>query len=453
MRSDMSRYVPLRYFTEILAFVILFCITARYPGLQKVSTLAWLGALVLLMALRRNELGYIVMRWWPLLLAPLLAVASFTWSDSASVSARYGAQLLVAAFAGMLLARAMPPSRLILVLFLSVLVICVLSILSGRTGLSEGGLVLIGLLGSKNQMSAMGYLLLFSGLAVLFEPRTGALFRLLSLPGMAIGGYVLMQTDSATGVVLSAAGVVLFVTLCVMQRLPPAGRVLTVVAALLITAPLLTIQEDVAHAVEQFMTNVLHKEPGLTGRDVLWARAMGYIEARPLLGYGYQAMWLGGTAESNSMLAQLGVTDGRTFNFHNTYLQFAVDTGLVGAGVFALTMVLGILAAARRYVIGPSVAHTFFFVFLLLTAARTITEVLLVSFGAATVLLYVCLTYAFWRPQPGWSDDPLPHPAQPTVYPLGPQPAWASPAPIAWPERASPAESPPLPARSPSPFS
>ncbi|NIR58965.1 MAG: hypothetical protein GWO02_05310, partial [Gammaproteobacteria bacterium] len=244
MRSDMTRFVPLRHLTEIVVFLIFFFVTVRYPGTQAISALTWLALLAGLMMLRRAELAATLLRWWPLLLATTLAPASAIWSDSPAIAGRYGAQLLVAAFAGVFLARTLAPWKLVAVLFLSMLLVCVLSILAGRKDISAEGLVLIGVLGSKNQMAMMAYLLFVSGLGVLVERRALRVLRAATLPGMAIGAYIVATTASATAQLLIVVSPPLFLGLCVLHRLPPAGRVAAVFALLLTIAPLAAIAPE-----------------------------------------------------------------------------------------------------------------------------------------------------------------------------------------------------------------
>lgn len=418
-----QRLWPLVHLTEITVFLIVVFITNRLPSVAKISTFGWLGLLAFLFVVRRVELSAVLLRWWPLLLAPLLAFLSFIWSDYPSIPARYGFQLLLTAFAGVFLARCLSPSRMLTVLFLAMFVFCLLSVLIGRQGMSQEGLVLIGLVGSKNQMSFMGYVLLFSAFGALFDAKQHRIVRLLAPLAMALGGYIVATTVSATTLVMTVASIGLFIALCIPQRLKPGGRIGAIVGIAVVCSPLVVLIPEITQLINDFIIHVLHKDPGLTGRAALWARAEDLIAQRPVLGYGFQAIWLGNSSETLGLLRATGQLDGRVFNFHNTYRQFAVDTGLFGMVVVIATFSIATLAAARQYVMRPTVATTFFFVFLLLTLARTHTEVLLVPFSTPTVLLFICLTYAFWRPAPGWSDEAAP--AQPAGF--QPLPAAAAP--------------------------
>ncbi len=400
-RGYSVRFLPLRYFAEIAAFAILLLITIRLPGIGKFMTLGWLGMLGLLLLSHRIVVAKTVLGWWPVLLGPILAVLSFFWSDVPSVSGRYGLQLLLTAFTGVLLARTLSPSRFLTVLFLAMLTFCILSLVSGRSSMG----VLIGLVGSKNQMSFLAYVLAFASIGVMFDKNAPKPIRLLTLPGFLVGTFLVATTASATAYIVTFGSIGMFAGLWILHKLRPAGRVGVILAMVLVASPILLILPEINLAINDFLLNVLHKDPGLTGRDYLWNKADELIAARPLLGYGFQAFWLGDSTDAQVLLARYGQTDGRVFNFHHTYRQFAVDTGLIGMGVLIVTVVAALFAYARRYVMEPTATMTFFFAFYVLSVGRTLTEVLLVPFSAQTLLLFVCIAYAFWRPLPGWEDE------------------------------------------------
>lgn len=407
------RYWPVEHLTEILAVLIILLITIRVPGISQLTTLGWLGLAGLLFVVRRVELSVVLVRWWPLLLVPALAAASYFWSTAPDVSLKYGLQLFATALVGIMIARTLSPSQFLTALFFATLIFCVLSVASNRQGLAAEGAVLIGLVGSKNQMSAMGFLLLFSAFATFLNASAPRLARLASLPGMAIGGYVVATTASATAVLVSVGSIGAFAALLMLQPMKPAGRVGLVLALALIASPIALLLPEIERAVNDFIINVLRKDPGLTGRDYLWARADELIAMRPILGHGFQAAWLGDSPETQGLLRWAGVTDGRTFNFHNTYRQFAVDTGLVGLAVLLATLIATVCAGLRQLVMRPHLATTFCFVLLAGNLARMYTEMLLVAFSVHTALIFTCIVYAFWRPQPGWDGQPLCAPSAP----------------------------------------
>ncbi len=419
-----TRFWPIEHLAEISFFFIILLMTVRLGPMTKFSTLGWLACVGIIVVVRRKEFAAVLLRWWPLLLAPALATASYAWSEAPDIALKYGAQFLITAFTGVLVARCIPPTRFISTLFAAVLVFCVLSVASGRQGISAEGMVLIGLTGSKNQMSSMGFILTFSAFATLVNPLAPRILRLAALPGLAIGGYVVAVTASATGVLVSIGCIGAMAIICLMQRFTPAGRVGLLLALLLVASPIALLAPEIERGMNDFLINVLHKDPGLTGRDYLWARADELIAMKPILGHGFQAIWLGSTSETTGLLRWAGITDGRTFNFHNTYRQFAVDTGFVGLTIWVVTLAVALLAGLKQLTIRPSVAIAFCVVFAISNIARMYTEMLLVAFSTQTALVFSFLTYCFWRSQPGWNERSAVEPVDPYAYdpPLAPAP-------------------------------
>jgi len=72
----------------------------------------------------------------------------------------------------------------------------------------------------------------------------------------------------------------------------------------------------------------------LTGRVPLWEIVWGYIQDRPLLGYGYGGFWL----EETYGLAVSALFGGIVTHAHNGYLELWLDLGLVGFGLGLLLL-------------------------------------------------------------------------------------------------------------------
>ncbi|HLL81452.1 MAG TPA: O-antigen ligase [Longimicrobium sp.] len=80
------------------------------------------------------------------------------------------------------------------------------------------------------------------------------------------------------------------------------------------------------------------KDPTLTGRTPMWEAITASIAARPWLGYGYSAFWMGRSGPSAQVIE---VIEWVTPHAHNGYLDVALQLGLVGLAFF-----LAALAAA-----------------------------------------------------------------------------------------------------------
>jgi exopolysaccharide production protein ExoQ len=212
-----------------------------------------------------------------------------------------------------------------------------------------------------------------------------------------------------------------------LHRLRPATRFAVIAGIFLVIAPLAFITPEISASITDFMVNTLHKDTGLTGRDVLWRKAFELIREHPLLGLGYDVFWMSENTDARGILYEQGVQDAHGYHFHNTYIQLAVDLGIVDSGLFAVTFLAAVVAAIRQYFMHPSVATTFFLVMLLLFLGRSPTEVLLGPLNGITVPFYMTIVFAFWRPSAtgGWGEAEKSQGEAPR--------AWTGYEPAAWP--------------------
>ncbi|HYD74290.1 MAG TPA: O-antigen ligase family protein, partial [Candidatus Binatia bacterium] len=322
------------FLPEIAAFLIFFMMATQIAQVGPILVLIELALFALLLVLRAPVALQTALRWWPLLIAPILAAVSTIWSDAPMTTLRYGVQFMLTAYIGVLLARLMTPRRFLIVFMLSMFVFCVGSILYGREGSSAEGLVLIGLTGSKNQMGYAAQLLMLSGLAVLLLRDVEHWMRWVAALALPVGVYILLGVNSATALLMGFGGAAMLLVLAFTERMQPGGRLAAIIAALIIVTPLLLLIPEALQAWDYFIYDTLDKDPTLTGRTILWARADDLIARRPLLGYGYQAIWMGDSTETTALKRMFGVIDGRTFHFHHQFRQVAVDTGLIGLAAF-----------------------------------------------------------------------------------------------------------------------
>jgi len=402
--------ILIAYLTEIVAFFVLFLSSVQLPEVGTVSVLAQIGLVGLLVASRPVAALDTVLRWWPLLLAPILAMASALWSDLPSVSLRYGGQFLFTAFVGVHLARLMTPHRFLLVLLLATFVFCLFSLGAGRYGPSFHGVVPIGLTGSKNAMGAAAGMMLTAAAAVLLAPGYSRTVRWIAIIGALIAAYFLVRVESTTALAIGGASVLALGGLWLLQRLQPGGRLAALIVAGLVLAPLSFLIPEGLDWLERFMSDTLDKDPTLTGRTILWAAADELAQRRPLLGYGYQAIWMGDSSDSIGLHRLSGMSDGRSFNFHNQYKQIAVDLGYVGLAAFVGALIAVALAGLRRLLLAPTMVTSFFFVTFVLMAARGSLDVIVTPLSVMTVLFYASCVYAFTPLHQQQGAQPAPAP-------------------------------------------
>ncbi len=388
----------LAFLPEIASFLLVIISAVQRVDIGPILVLGQIALAGALFITRPTAFLETALRWWPLLVMPILCVLSALWSSAAAETLRYAAQLLFSAFLGVYLTRVMTPARFATVFLYAMFVFCILSVLDGTQGPSAEGPVLIGLTGSKNQMGFAAMYLLLAAVTALVLPRISALTRWVALLAFPIAAYILYGSHAATAVLMAAAGIALLLALWFSQRLPPNGRLATLIGVLLILTPLTALTPEATDFVNRFMFETLNKDPTLTGRTILWARADELIAQRPIFGWGYQAIWMSDSMEAIGLRRLTGVTDGRTFHFHHQFRQVGVDTGFVGLIVFVGAVIATALAGFRRILLAPDPATSFFFVLFALTVARAMTDTVLTPLTVHTMLFFACCAYMFWEP-------------------------------------------------------
>lgn len=388
----------LAYLPEIAAFLLTVISTTQRFEIGALLVAAQLGIAGLLFIARPRAFVETALKWWPLLLVPILAPLSALWSEAPAATLRYGAQLLFSAFVGVHLARLMTPARFVTVFLLAMFVFCVLCVVDGRQGHSAEGMVLIGLTGSKNQLGFAAQFLLLAALAALMLARVSIALRWIALLSIPLAFYLLWGSHSATALLMSVFGALLLLALGAAQRLPPGGRFAVIVGALLVLSPLTALLPEANEFVNRFVFDTLNKDPTLTGRTILWARADELIAQRPILGWGYQAIWMGDSFETIGLKRLTGMSDGRVFHFHHQFRQIGVDLGFVGLIGFVGGVIATFLAGLRQVLLAPHPATSFFFVLFILMLARAFTDTVLSPFSVHTIVFFASSVFLFWKP-------------------------------------------------------
>jgi exopolysaccharide production protein ExoQ len=82
-----------------------------------------------------------------------------------------------------------------------------------------------------------------------------------------------------------------------------------------------------------FLFTLLGKDVTLTGRTEIWSAVLDSIAKRPLLGYGYQAFWLGLQGESYRVILAVSWVLAQA---QNGFLDVMLEMGLVGLSIVLL---------------------------------------------------------------------------------------------------------------------
>jgi O-antigen ligase len=118
-----------------------------------------------------------------------------------------------------------------------------------------------------------------------------------------------------------------------------------------------------------FLVELLGRDLSFSGRTDVWVPSLDYVQDRPILGYGYRALFGSPTEETLVLWRELGFTASHS---HNGPLEIALGMGLIGLGMFFLVY-LSTFTAALRYLKEFDVA-VFSFCFMLVMLPVAVVE-------------------------------------------------------------------------------
>lgn len=385
---------------EILTLALFFIMSGQIWGAIGVALQLGVWMLLLMHMVIFNPKTFLeLFKWWPIMLVPLFALASTAWSVVPDVTLRFSIQLILTALIGITIAKAVTARRFVALLFLAMMLMCIVSIMTGRTGPGPNGPVLIGLVGSKNEMAYAAQMLMTASFAVLIDRGQAISLRLGAMAGLVIGLGILALGQAAGAVLTTACSFVVLIAVATLHLFKLQGRLVILAACAIMLTPVVIAHEQITTAVERFVFDAFDKDASLSGRTYLWDRADDLIREKPALGRGWRATMAGGTVEGQGILRWAGVQDGRGFHFHNTYRDLAVDLGFVGMGLFAVTLFGALFALVRNVVFHPTPPYGFFLATVLVVIAKSNGELVINQLILTGSLLFALMVWSYGKPK------------------------------------------------------
>jgi exopolysaccharide production protein ExoQ len=155
---------------------------------------------------------------------------------------------------------------------------------------------------------------------------------------------LIVLARSTTAVVLTSLyflGAILFV---VLQHARPYFMVFLTMLAVICLAIV-----AIFWAYPDLIFGILGSDPTFTGRTAVWTLVLNLIWERPLLGWGYSAMWL---KDDTITLAISNAVGWAVPEAHNALLEVALGLGLVGLVIVVAYVALSVWRAVRCLVAG-----------------------------------------------------------------------------------------------------
>ncbi|MFT4025255.1 MAG: O-antigen ligase family protein [Novosphingobium sp.] len=364
-----------------------------------VAAFLFIGASVLLAALRPAESVRDLARFWPLLALPLLAALSTIWSDAPARTLRASIQLFLTIASTIFVCRRIPARQTLLILAGAFLFMCLLAVPAIPAAVAKN-VPLVGPFGSKNAMGFAAHALFALALAVGCDRTQPTAARIAAPFAVAYAFLVASLAHSAGTEASFAITLLTFPAFLIFGKVSFRARIALLVGVGLAVALGIAFLPDIQQAWDTFRTDVLKKDSTLTGRTYLWDFAARLTAQRPWLGHGYYAFWRHGNIDAEGLWQWGGIASRTGFNFHNAFIEMNVDLGLVGVALLFIVCATIALSALYCQLHEPSVTMAFLLSFLCILYIRTYSEsTLLAPFNTITVLWMAAGVYAMARQQ------------------------------------------------------
>lgn len=352
------------------------------------------AASIAMMALRPTDVLRVLPREPFLVALMLIVAASVFWSVEPDQTQRRLVAILFTTLGGLVLGARWRWARLVEVFATTFAILALLSLLAGLFLPDIGRMPTIfpgawrGLWEEKNGFGGlMTFGILFFLPAALLAPRRAPLW--LAMAALGLGLLLLSTSKTSLVALILGLGALAFVLLA---RRGGAMAVLAVYGAVLAAVSLgaaLWLAPDV-------FLNLLGKDATLTGRTKIWAAVINAIHQRPLLGYGYGAVWTetGLWGPLAHIVKEAGF---KPEHAHNSWLEQWLGMGLVGLTAWVLYY-LSTLGRAI-WAVFTSRGALVVFPFLMVYTLISLTETVVLVYNDLRWVMFVALAARLALPQ------------------------------------------------------
>lgn len=338
---------------------------------------------------------------WELFVVPALCFLSAVWSDIPITVIRGSTQLLLTTIFAVVIA-----SRLNMNLFLRAAAIIMLlamtmSLFSSRTALNgmTGEISLIGIFGSKNYLATNTSMCIVVATTLFLNKKIDTASRVLGFILLAISALVLIKAKSLGAIVFIVGSILISLSIVIYQNMSldkfTRSKFNYLISFICLFALFFLVYSLANHSFNEFMFSI-GKDPTLTGRTYLWERGINLIADKPLFGVGFQSLFYVGNNVAEDIWAIHHVPSGAGFNFHNMYIDIAVELGLIGlfSYIYLIMVFIKRIFSLKKITIGSS--HFFSILILSYLFLQTFLEA--VWFEQFTIIhLFMCMAWVYLK--------------------------------------------------------
>lgn len=316
---------------------------------------------------------------WPIYAVLGMGLASSFWSLDPEDSRHWALWIAETTFLGFFIGYRFHGPRLMLFLFwyFVVLLIGSLSIMFVDQKLSVPFLY-------KNER---GFLLAFALSYFIVGLVFDRMGRLIGLGLLVLSVLLLANAKSASAIVIAGLSLSMLSVLSIGKRF----RMTALAAIVLVVSAPFVMYTAIANLNPA--TAVLARDPTLTGRTEIWADAIKIVQARPLIGFGVEAVWGDNDATRFPNLK----TTSQHYHAHNGYLNVANEMGVVVVMVATLCLLRILFIALEMYIQLTSPSALVAVIFLTSFLVYNIVEVGLFQHARLEWILCVAIVVAVTR--------------------------------------------------------
>ncbi|MBB4955104.1 exopolysaccharide production protein ExoQ [Agrobacterium vitis] len=334
--------------TAITLSLFVFAYSSRFG---QVSILLFYGLWFPLVAVDyRRVLGNPLV-YLPIMAFSLFAIMSVFWSAAPSVTARASIQYFTHIVCTLIAMRVVSVNSFIKGALVGTIVVLLYSLMFGYYLFDplDGTVSFVGAFSSKNQLglyASLGVYFVFAAVIILKMRR---LWLLVSLVTIVLSAYCLKASDSATSVLTVIAVIGASMVLRVVDFLSPRHRIVLFIAGTVLGG--LSIGAFVYGGGVDLVLGAFGKDSTLTGRTYLWQQGFAAALQNPMIGVGYQAYWVQGFSEAERLWDEFYIPTRAGFHFHNTYIETAVETGVIGLLMMIAMLLTCLLGSLKRLLV------------------------------------------------------------------------------------------------------
>jgi exopolysaccharide production protein ExoQ len=316
--------------------VFIFAYSSRFGQVSILTYYALWFPLVLIDY--RHSLGNYAKFYW-ILAFGIFACLSVFWSAAPGVTMRAGLQYMTHIVCALIVARTMNIRTLTLGMLVGVCLVVLYSLAFGGYNYDsmDGNFSFVGAFASKNQLGFYCSVGIYFAFAAIFILRERGVWRLLALGTLALAGYALLASQSATSIIATAGTLAVVSGLSIILLFAPRTRKMFFLVGFVLAIGLAFAAINLGGL--DLLLGAFGKDTTLTGRTYLWSEGIEAWRQSPYFGVGYQAYWVQGFSEAERLWEEFYIASRSGFHFHNTYIELLVELGVVGLVLLAVPII------------------------------------------------------------------------------------------------------------------